>query len=220
MPLTRFEKMPEEMKELILEAAAKEFGTHGYSKASLNRILEEAGISKGAAYYYFEDKADLIATVVRHYWLAFMEDPTASLDRFEREDFWKTLTEMYIHPFDHIEDRPWLLGLGKAVWELPEEIRSSGHLGEVFAEAVDWVRDLIRRGQEQGAIRDDLPEDLILSLIMTFDNVHDRWLAEHWGQLNKEEFESFSRTFVDFMKKALEEPSEQQEEGAEGGSGS
>jgi len=217
MPLARFEKMPGQKKEQILLAAAREFATHGYDKASLNRILEQAGISKGAAYYYFEDKADLIATVVRHFWLDFMEDPELVFDRLATEGFWDTLTDMYIHPFDHIEERPWLLGFGRAVWELPEEMRGSGHLGAVFAEAIEWVRDLIRRGQELGAMRDDLPEDLLVSLVLTLDSVHDRWLAEHWGDLNREEFESFSRIFVDFMKKALEKPSEQQAEGVEGG---
>ena len=49
---------------------------------------------------------------------------------------------------------------------------------------MEWVRNLVQRGQELGAIRDDLPEDLLQSLIMTFDNVHDRWLAEHDRDIN------------------------------------
>ena len=69
MPLPRFERLPKEKQERILKAAVKVFTAQGYEKASLNLMLEGAGISKGAAYYYFADKADLIGTVVRRYWL-------------------------------------------------------------------------------------------------------------------------------------------------------
>jgi AcrR family transcriptional regulator len=41
--------------------------------ASLNRILEQAGISKGSAYYYFDDKADVFLTVVQRYLLEIAE---------------------------------------------------------------------------------------------------------------------------------------------------
>ena len=57
MPRPRFNKLTAEKRESILEAAAKEFATHGFEGASLNQILSNAGISKGAAYYYFDDKA-------------------------------------------------------------------------------------------------------------------------------------------------------------------
>ncbi len=50
MPRPRFYKLPEEKRERILEAAAKEFVAHGFEGASLNQILTAAGISKGAAY--------------------------------------------------------------------------------------------------------------------------------------------------------------------------
>ena len=65
MPTKRFHNLDPDKRAAFLEAAAEEFATHGYTGASLNRIIERAGTSKGAMYYYFEDKADLYATVVR-----------------------------------------------------------------------------------------------------------------------------------------------------------
>ena len=58
MPRPRFEKLPPEKRETILETAAKEFAEFGYEGASLNQILAKSGISKGAAYYYFDNKED------------------------------------------------------------------------------------------------------------------------------------------------------------------
>ena len=65
MPKRRFDKLDPELRGRILKAAALEFGTHGYADASLNRIVEQAGISKGSMYYYFEDKEDLFSMVLQ-----------------------------------------------------------------------------------------------------------------------------------------------------------
>lgn len=206
MPLPRFEKMPEEKKEQIFEAAAKEFAAHGYEGAVLSTILEQAGISKGAAYYYFEDKADLIATVIRRYWTDFLDEPQADVEHFTADDFWEQLRALYLHPFDIIVNRPWMLGFSKAVWHLPAEVRTSGPMGEVFTEAIGWVRNFVRRGIELGVIRTDLPEGMLVNLIMALDHVHDEWLGDHWAEMEQSEFETFTNTYVDFMQKALERP--------------
>jgi len=217
MPLPRFEKMPEDKKELILEAAAMEFAANGYDKASMKRILERAGISKGAAYYYFEDKADLIATVVRHYWLQFLEEPESVFSDYRAEDFWKKIEEIYLNPFMDMEERPWMRNLGQAVWDLPEELRTTGPLGAVFNEAMVWVRGLVQKGRELGVIRVDLPEEVLMSLLMALDSVHDRWLGAHWEEMEPSERERFTLIFVDFLRKAMEKPSKASEEVGEGG---
>ena len=69
MPRPRFENLPLAKRRRILETAALEFATRGFDAASLNRIIRSARISKGAAYYYFDDKADLYTAVVAYGWL-------------------------------------------------------------------------------------------------------------------------------------------------------
>lgn len=66
MPFSRFEKLAPEKREHLLDVAAREFAIYGFADASINRILEQAQMSKGATYYYFEDKVDLFCTVVRY----------------------------------------------------------------------------------------------------------------------------------------------------------
>ena len=65
MPRPRFHKLPPAQQQAILGAALDEFATRGFSAASLNRIIEAAGISKGSMYYYFDGKEDLYAHVAR-----------------------------------------------------------------------------------------------------------------------------------------------------------
>jgi len=50
----------------LLKAAGKVFARHGYERATLDEIAEEAGLSKGAVYYNFASKEELF--------LALLED--------------------------------------------------------------------------------------------------------------------------------------------------
>ena len=43
----------------LLKAAGKVFARHGYERATLDEIAEEAGLSKGAVYYNFASKEEL-----------------------------------------------------------------------------------------------------------------------------------------------------------------
>lgn len=50
-------------RETILEAAAHEFGAEGYHAASLSKILERSGVTKGALYFHFTSKEAMALAV-------------------------------------------------------------------------------------------------------------------------------------------------------------
>ncbi len=51
-------------REKLIEAARQEFLKKGYNKASLRSICADAGMTTGALYFFFENKADLFAAIV------------------------------------------------------------------------------------------------------------------------------------------------------------
>jgi TetR/AcrR family transcriptional regulator len=51
-------------KNELIEAALDEFSVHSYENASLNKIIKNAGISKGFFYYHFEDKKALYSFIL------------------------------------------------------------------------------------------------------------------------------------------------------------
>lgn len=63
MPTERFLKLPEEKKEKILEALIREFCDEPLESVSINRIIRDAGISRGSFYTYFEDKQDALSYI-------------------------------------------------------------------------------------------------------------------------------------------------------------
>jgi AcrR family transcriptional regulator len=204
VPRPRFERLPEEKKERILEAAAQEFAVHGFDGASLNQILERAEISKGAAYYYFDDKADFFATVVHHYWQSAVGELKFSLDALTAETFWPVLESLYAQQFARQEENPWMLGLVKAASQLPEEMVADGPLAGVIEQLMGWLGALLQRGRELRVVRDDLPEDLLLRLVMAIDDAGDRWLLDRWEGLEREEIEHVAALLVDALRRVLE----------------
>jgi AcrR family transcriptional regulator len=53
-----------ETRQQILHAALKSFAQCGYAGTSVQQIVNEAGVSKPALYYYFADKAGLFQALV------------------------------------------------------------------------------------------------------------------------------------------------------------
>lgn len=176
MPRPRFDRLPAEKREMILEAAAKEFAAYGYAQASLNRILNEAGISKGAAYYYFDDKADLYMTAVTHYSQQIMQTVAFDVETLTSETFWPTLTELYRRQFNDYQERPWVLGLAKSGGPMTQAEMLSGPLAEFWQEMQQTIKYLVQKGQELGVIRSDLELELLVSLLVAVDDAHDNWL--------------------------------------------
>ena len=205
MARPRFEKMDPARQEGILAAAAEEFASRGFEGASLNRIVERASASKGALYYYFEDKADLLATVAHRAVQRVLAEvhipPLASLTH---EDFWEQVREVSRRSFGSLEADTWYIRLMRAFWRLREEEAAR----RATAGVMDWSRDLIRaffqRGQELGAVRTDLPLDLMLEMFLAADEAGDRWMMEHWDGLGERERAELLDARLDFARDMLD----------------
>jgi AcrR family transcriptional regulator len=51
-------------KTAILLAAVKIFARDGFKKATIDEIVEKAGVAKGTAYYYFKSKQEIFEAIV------------------------------------------------------------------------------------------------------------------------------------------------------------
>ncbi|KJE49987.1 MULTISPECIES: TetR/AcrR family transcriptional regulator [Acidiplasma] len=54
-----------ETRKKIIESAISIFSKYGYSGASMEKITEKAGISKGLIFWYFKKKEDLIIEIAK-----------------------------------------------------------------------------------------------------------------------------------------------------------
>jgi AcrR family transcriptional regulator len=205
MARPRFEKLHPGRQEEILAAAAEEFAARGYEGTSLNRIVERSGVSKGALYYYFEDKADLLATAAQRAVRRVLADSDfPSLESLTREDYWERVREVSRRSFRLLEVDTWYVRLMRAFWRLREEEAAR----RATAGVMDWSRDLTRafleRGQELGTVRTDLPLELMLEMFLAADEAGDRWIMEQWDRLDEGGKAELLDARVDFTRDMLD----------------
>jgi AcrR family transcriptional regulator len=204
MPRPRFNKLPADKRQRILEAAAKEFTANGYENASLNKILEEAGISKGAAYYYFDDKADLYTTTLLYYMAEVLAEIPFDVNRFTTENFWAEVADLYRHQFSRYYERPWVLGITKSGGPVSMEMLAEGPMAELWESAQGLLSQLVQRGRELGVIRNDLPDDLLQALLIGVDSAHDQWLFAHWTGMSPAQIGVAAERMANTLRRLLQ----------------
>ena len=157
MPLPRFDKLDEPRKKTILAAAAEEFGERGFEQASYNRIIERAGISKGAMYYYFADKDDLYRTVLDSalgHWLQHVGFP------FEADDaasFWSACEAMYVRSLRFMLEDPRNAALCLSIAQARERLEGHPVLTMLNERMMEWTGALVRQGPAPRAGRGGCP---------------------------------------------------------------
>jgi AcrR family transcriptional regulator len=206
MARRRFANLDRETRRRILETAAEEFAARGFDGTSLNRLIERLGLSKGSFYYYFDDKADLFSSVADHAWQTFLPTDRIDLDVLDADTYWSALGEIMREAHATARANPWLVGFTRMIYDPPDvpEIRRS--LAERFTEARDLQTELIRRGQELGVVRDDLPVALLQTLLVGADEAADRWFVEHWNRLPEKDTERLFQEVLAILRRMMEPP--------------
>ena len=201
MPLPRFSNLDEPRRASILAAAAEEFGEHGFAGASYNRIIERAGISKGAMYYYFADKDDLFRTVLDAALVEWFENVGYPFQADDAESFWAACLSMYERSLRFMLADRRNAALCLRITRARAQLEGHPALVELQQRMEAWMRELVRHGREIGAVRVDLPPDLIVQVALSMMDAGDRWLATHWDEITPDAVESTSKTMVDLWKR-------------------
>lgn len=204
MPYPRFEKLQIEKREKLLDCAAQEFAMYGFEDASINRILEQAQMSKGAAYYYFEDKVDLFCATVQYAMQRLrLIDVQFDAAALTPDTFWPAFAELHRLPLLRSFEQPWLFGAIQAASRLSPRTLRVEPLATIARQIVSYAMAFVIRGQELGLIRDDQPVKLLFSWISALDQASDSWLLARWEQLTREEIAAISDQTVDAMRRVL-----------------
>ena len=146
-------KISEERKaarrQEILAAAQECFARYGYEGATVVRLEEATGLSRGAIFNYFPNKQALFVAV-----------SLESSDRFVEiwlEHGYRALLEAIAH-----EDPDWLAVQVEAARRVRTDPVFRDEIARVIAERRSTKAERFERLRRQGAIRDDLPiEDVV-----------------------------------------------------------
>ena len=81
MPTERFFNLPEVKRLRIMGAAVCELSQVPANEISINRIIKDAGISRGSFYQYFVDKNDLISYILSHFRMRIIQCLSESAEK-------------------------------------------------------------------------------------------------------------------------------------------
>ncbi|MEO7017278.1 MAG: TetR/AcrR family transcriptional regulator [Leifsonia sp.] len=174
----RFAKLPAHQQQTIVQAALDEFAAHGFHDASLNRVIEAAGISKGSLYYYFDGKEDLF-THVAQTGLGGLIDQVGALPDLGAGDadaFWSAVEDYYLGMSRALLASPQLAALLRewsAASKNPEFQRATGDMEQA---SLPWIAQALEAGHRVRAVRDDVPDPLLMAAVLGMGEAMDFWL--------------------------------------------
>ena len=186
--------MPEDKRQLILDAAVRVFARKGYHTSRVGDIAEEAGVAHGLLYHYFKSKDELLETIFSNTWTLMLEaiSGVESLDESARE----TLRKVSAIVLRAWRDTPDIVRV------LVREVTRSPHLQQEIGEteqAFAALERVIRKGQEAGEFRADV-EPRFASFIFygALEEILTGWVM---GQLpdTEEDVRLAERTVVEML---------------------
>lgn len=203
MSRQRFEQLPEERKREILRVAAEEFARAGFHGTSYNQLLARLGLGKGSAYYYFDDKQDLFLTAVKHCYLTFFASLSDLPLPTSASGFWAYSDQLNLRGLQFMLEDPTSAALihSFATERSQLDLLASPQLLQGIG---DTYSMLIRLGQMLGAVRTDLPFELLLSSVQALASACDQWFVAHGSQMDHGELPAIARNFTDLVRRMVE----------------
>jgi AcrR family transcriptional regulator len=196
MARPRFEKLDPSRRAAILAVAAEEFAENGYEGASYNRIIERSGISKGAVYYYFDDKEDLYTTVLRDALERLVVDAGDVGAAVDAAGFWREFEAWYRRSLRLFQKDPYAVGLARSLVKVMARGTAGGTMAELRRLARTWVDEFTRHGQRVGAIRTDLPPGLLSAILVALEEGIDLWLGKTIGAMSPAQIDATAATLT------------------------
>jgi AcrR family transcriptional regulator len=149
------------VSDALLETAFRVFAARGYRAVRLEQIAEAAGLTKGAIYYYFDSKADLLRRALQHRHREIFSEieralraergPVSAKIRFVLRKIWQRWVEPdWGHAFR--------LLIGEVSVEFPAVFRMWAEEGPI--QGWKLVGSLIEEGMAAGEFRQDVDAEV------------------------------------------------------------
>lgn len=208
MPKTTFFNISPQKQAKVIEAALDEFSKYSYAQASVNRVIQQAGIATGSFYQYFQDLDDLyiyIMTYCAQQKLVFIQ---AAFSDLVDDSFQQKLKALYIGGIKYALSDPRLFLIGNRLLEIKDSPLFQQITNQIDdSSIVNYVLDLINTAIRQHELRHDLDPQLIIQLIQNVNmTLIDYLLATKSPSdrsLKKEDYDTLAEMAVDILLSGL-----------------
>jgi AcrR family transcriptional regulator len=161
--MARRNPKPRDSKDRILAAALALFGERGYAVASVDDIAARAGLTKGALYYYFTDKADIARDLHHEIWTRIKTEALRGVE--PGGDALANLRRAFAAHLTALQNLPEAHFFLRQVWAVP----ALDVMGRLEHEAsLGFVEQLLREGIARGDVAPLDPTALARVLVGAF----------------------------------------------------
>ncbi|MCE5183921.1 MAG: HTH-type transcriptional regulator MtrR [Synergistaceae bacterium] len=157
--------MPRKTKEesiktrsLLLEAALDVFSEKSFSEVTLSEIAERVGMTKGALYWHFKNKGDLLSKLIKE---IFLDSEIEFAEKLVERETLADLRDYYNKKLMLPDKNDRFIKINAIMlrrFEWPEEVRSNLFtlLKDQIAREKKMINEILLRSRREGVIRQDI----------------------------------------------------------------
>lgn len=163
-PHDKFDALPPQRKQAVIEAALDAFGARGYAHASTADIAQCACISKGLLFYYFKNKRELYLYLMD--WLTESLSQLVVDDEYLRiDDFFELMHYTASKKTEVFRQHPRALDFCvRAFYPRHRDVRHT--LDGFMQQATDQIVDRYLANVRWDKFRDDMPGRHVIDMLI------------------------------------------------------
>ncbi|WP_067498537.1 TetR/AcrR family transcriptional regulator [Actinoplanes sp. TFC3] len=142
----------------ILGAARGCFARYGYEGATVRRLEEATGLSRGAIFHHFRDKDSLFLAVAE-------DDAAAMVETVARNGLVQVMRDLLERASGSSDTAGWLGTQLEVSRRLRTDPEFAGRWAERSAAIASATRDRLKRQRDAGVLRDDVPVEVLTQFL-------------------------------------------------------
>lgn len=194
----KFHSLDLEKRNRIINAGLKEFSKNGFKKASTNKIVEEADISKGLLYHYFSTKQKLYDYLIEFSIETIIDAIENQLD-WEETDFFKRVTSIVMIKFKVLAEYP-------AAYDFFTMIFKDEGIDKIIEIRQDFSPELYNKiysyNIDYSKFRSDVDIEKVMQIInWTYEKYGDKIMGDSDGTIKFDEMEADVNEYTAILRK-------------------
>lgn len=202
-----FEKLAEEKKKKIIDAAIREFSKAGYINASTNNIVKEAGIAKGALFNYFGNKKSLYLYIL-DYMIDYYVDSMIKKMNVNNPDIFERILEWTELKISISNEEPMTYKFfASAFLNVPEELKAEIEIR--YKKLYDKGYKLTMDDIDMSKFRNDIDKQKAIELIIAaLNGISEKYMMmyksfeDNGYERRKQSYEEL-KEYINVLRKAF-----------------
>ena len=176
----KFEQLADSKQKSIIDASVYEFANNGFKNASVNKIVENAGISKGSLFNYFKSK-NLLFDHIYQIALREVKSYLAKVrDESENDDFFTRFSKIINSGVAFINKHPRLAKIYFRLLNSDDSPHGKTIIKKLHSEAIRYLTDFVETGIERNELRSNLNPNTVAFLM---ESTLNRILQVHYLEI-------------------------------------